>query len=313
MVTDEMKQTVVIIGVGYIGLELSKTFSRKFNVIGYDISSQRIDYLNTNHQMENTTFQTTLDNMKGAALYLISTTTSLSQNGDINLDHVQMACENVANLATKGSTIVLESSVAIGTTRKLLGKLRSKDIYIGFSPERVDPGRLSPQGHEIPKVIAGIDQQSLFNIHLYYNQVYHQLHPVESLETAEMTKLFENCFRMVNIAFVNEMADNCEKWGIDPYQVVDAASTKPFGYMPFTPGVGVGGPCIPVNPYYLFTNNQFPLLKTATKLMESRPIQLAQQLSKSLQNRQRILVAGIAFKPGQSIYLHSANLQFAKT
>ncbi|KAJ2987195.1 hypothetical protein HDV02_006316, partial [Globomyces sp. JEL0801] len=94
MVTDEMKQTVVIIGVGYIGLELSKTFSRKFNVIGYDISSQRIDYLNTNHQMENTTFQTTLDNMKGAALYLISTTTSLSQNGDINLDHVQMACEN---------------------------------------------------------------------------------------------------------------------------------------------------------------------------------------------------------------------------
>jgi nucleotide sugar dehydrogenase len=313
---DKIKQVsqpglVVVIGVGYVGLELVKTFSRNYRVIGFDISSQRIEFLSKNEPLPNVTYQTHVDGLKGAELYLVSTTTLLTTDGNIDLKYVKAAIENVSSLVEPWSSVCLESSIAVGTTRMLCSHLREKNVYVGFSPERVDPGRILPKGHEIPKVISGIDLESLSTLTRLYSKVYDRMVPVSSLETAEMTKLFENCFRMINIAYVNEMADNCTQFQIDPYEVIDAASTKPFGYMPFNSGIGVGGSCIPVNPYYLFTNCQFPLLQKCTETMESRPKKLANEHSKILGKDKTILVCGIAFKPGEKVLTYSKNLEFA--
>lgn len=179
----------------------------------------------------------------------------------------------------------------------------------------------------IPKVVAGLDEASLSAIVRLYTPVFGTLVQVSRPEVAEMMKLYENCQRMVNIAFANEMADACLLHSIDPFEVSRAAATKPFGYMPFTPSAGVGGHCIPVNPYYLLSNCDFPLLKTATEKMGARPAEIAQRVIKRLfsvdlkrkaastsntdpsnSNRPRVLVVGVSFKAGQSILSNSPGL-----
>jgi nucleotide sugar dehydrogenase len=191
-------------------------------------------------------------------------------------------------------------------TRSIMGHFRKdRNLYIGFSPERVDPGRTDPPADKIPKIISGLDHESLEKIKELYESVFEKVVPVSSMETAEMCKLFENCFRMVNIAYVNEIADNCQSHGIDVYEMVRACSTKPFGFMPFFPGLGVGGHCIPVNPFYLFTNNTLPLLKTATDVSLKRPETKAYEVMETADN---ILVVGLAFKPGETYTMNSPGL-----
>ncbi|KAF1347898.1 6-phosphogluconate dehydrogenase [Delphinella strobiligena] len=187
-----------------------------------------------------------------------------------------------------------------------------------MSPERVDPGRTFPTAKEIPKILSALSPQSLKVIEGLYSKVFDQVVPVSKPEVAEMTKLFENCYRMVNIAYVNEMADAARSHGIDPNEMIDAASTKPYGFSPFRPGLGVGGHCIPVNPYYLLANNpNLPVLKRATKLMSNRPAALAKKLHRRCAARSgaptgpRILVVGLGFKPGQSVLSYSPGLTFA--
>ena len=151
--------------------------------------------------------------------------------------------------------------------------------------KRVDPGRIEPPVEKIPKILSGLDDispGSLDVISDLYSRVFESLVPVSRPEVAEMMKLYENCQRMMNIAFANEMADACIPHGIDPYEVCRAASSKPFGYMPFQPGVGLGGHCIPVNPWYLLSNSDFPLLKAATEKMDSRPVTIAEKAIDSL-------------------------------
>lgn len=179
-------------------------------------------------------------------------------------------------------------------------------------------------------MISGLDDVcpgSLKAITQLYSRVFDRVVPVSSPEVAEMVKLYENCQRMVCIAYANEMADACAPHAIDPYEVSAAAATKPFGYMPFSPGVGVGGHCIPVNPYYLLSNSQFPLLQAATETMRSRPAVLAARALATLgvaadgkvsegrleQERPRVLVVGVGFKSGQSTLSNSPGLALARS
>jgi nucleotide sugar dehydrogenase len=174
----------------------------------------------------------------------------------------------------------------------------------------VDPGRLDP-AETIPKVISGIDKKSLDYIHSFYSQVFHHVIPVSSTETAEFCKLYENCFRMVNIAYVQEISDACLQKGVDPHEVIQASATKPFGFMPFYPGLGIGGHCIPVNPHYLFVNNDLPLLKRATELTMNRPVEKAEKFMRIYKTAKRVVVVGAGFKPGQSVTSYSPGLSFA--
>jgi len=139
----------------------------------------------------------------------------------------------------------VESKVAVGTTRHVLRPLRERGMFVGFSPERVDPGRMDPPTHAIPKFLAAMDEASMDRISDLYGAAFDRVVPVSSLETTEMSKLFKNWFRLINIAYVNEIADACAAHGIDPNEKVRACAIKPYGYMSFTPGLGAGEPCIP--------------------------------------------------------------------
>lgn len=237
-----MQSSVCIVGVGYVGENLLVEFGRNNKVVGYDISAKRIEHLKTKYPT--TTLQTTPDGIEECGLFCIAIPTpimNLDGKVTINMQYVKEACATVANKARPGSIVVLESSVSIGTTRSLLGHLRERGIFVGFSPERVDPGRTDPPAHKIPKIVSGIDLESLERIKEWYGTAFDTVVPVSSPETAEMCKLYENCFRMVNIAYVNEIADACAVHGIDPEEMIRASATKPFGFMPFQPGLGVGG------------------------------------------------------------------------
>lgn len=179
----------------------------------------------------------------------------------------------------------------------------------------------------IPKVVSGLDDVvpgSLSAITRLYGRVFDQVVPVSVPEVAEMTKLYENCQRMMCIAFVNEMADACEPFGINPFEVCDAAATKPFGYMPFSPSLGVGGHCIPVNPYYLLSNGSFPLLEACAEKMGARPAAMADKVLDELSGKRgakrdsgvhlakRVLVVGMGFKAGQSHLVNSPGLKLAQ-
>lgn len=198
------------------------------------------------------------------------------------------------------------------------------DVLTNF--QRVDPGRKDPPLSSIPKIVSALDDirpGSLSSIAQLYSTVFDTVVPVSSPEVAEMTKLYENCQRMICIAYANEMADACTTHRIDPYEVCRAASTKPFGYMNYTPGLGVGGHCIPVNPFYLLSNSSFPLLEEATRRMHERPKRIGAQILERLRARvssgtfghkkPRVLVVGMGFKKGQSTLSHSPGIELLKT
>lgn len=232
----------------------------------------------------------------------------------VDTTHVRSAITTVIEHARTGATIVIESSVAVGRTRALIERMTvPRGIYAGMSPQRVDPGRVFPALEDVPKIISGLDSASFASIERIYSKAFIKLVCVSSPEVAEMTKLYENCQRMVCIAFANEMFDACEKHGIDAYQVSRAAATKPFGFMPYAPSIGVGGHCTPVNPSYLFTNNNFPLLRLANDKMQARPTTLAEKLvAESLAVNPRVLVIGAAFKSGQSVTACSPCILFSE-
>ncbi|KAF9775625.1 hypothetical protein IL306_006260 [Fusarium sp. DS 682] len=307
-VTPNDTPVVAVVGVGYVGTHLVSSFSSKYQVIGFDVSEPRIHDLR--HEFkgnENVTFSRAQNDLVAATHFLISVPTLLRPDKTIDSSYLRDALKMVCQVARRGSTIVIESSVAVGMTRKLVGPIAKRlGLFAGMSPERVDPGRTEPPVKSIPKIISGLDDilpGSLDAINRIYSTIFDNVVTVSKPEVAEMMKLYENCQRMVCIAYANEMADACIPHGIDPYEVCSAASTKPFGYMPYAPGVGVGGHCIPINPYYLLSNSSFPLLEACSSAMNNRPAKLAQRLIDSLpitERRSRVLVVGLGFKPGQS-------------
>lgn len=312
------KTLVCVVGVGFVGEALLKEFGSVYEAIGFDISPKRLAELEpVFSKYRNVTLTCDESMLDKVTHYLISVPTLLRDDNTVNLSHLINALAMVLKHVQPGNSIVIESSVSVGTTRQILGPYQNI-LHCGMSPERVDPGRAFPTAKEVPKILSALTPQGLKILEGLYTKVFDTIVPVSKPEVAEMTKLFENCYRMVNIAYVNEMSDAARAHGIDPNEMIDAASTKPFGFSPFRPGLGVGGHCIPVNPYYLLANNpNLPVLKRATKLMRSRPATLAKKLHRRCASRAvhpagpRILVVGLGFKPGQSVLSYSPGLSFA--
>ncbi|KAF4985481.1 hypothetical protein FGRMN_11188 [Fusarium graminum] len=242
-VSQHDEPVVAVIGVGYVGTHLVSSFSSRYQVIGFDVSDKRVKDLSAEYEdNQRVTFSRDSQDLRRATHFLISVPTLLRPDKTINSSYLRDALKTVGDVARSGSTVVIESSVAVGMTRQLLGPLAaSHKFFAGMSPERVDPGRVEPPVQSIPKIISGLDDitpGSLDAIHRVYSTIFDTVVAVSKPEVAEMMKLYENCQRMVCIAYANEMADACIPHGIDPYEVCEAASTKPFGYMPYAPGVG---------------------------------------------------------------------------
>ena len=304
--------TICVIGVGYVGEHLVDTFKNGYNVIGVDVNEKRIELLKNKFlQNKNVRLQSTYDNISHCNVFLVSVPT-LVKNGEIDMSYLYDIKNRLKYIIMEGSLLVVESSVYVGATREIFGKFRDKGIYVGFSPERVDPGRIKPKMEDIPKIVSGVDKESLSKIKLIYSKVIKNIVPVTSSECAEMCKLYENCFRMVNIAYVNEIADMCSQHNIDCYEMINASSTKPFGFMPFYPGLGVGGHCIPVNPYYLLKNGRLPVLSYSTEIMNNRPKMKANEILREYKDVNNILISGIGFKKGESLLTNSPGYELFK-
>lgn len=208
---------ICILGVGYVGESLLSHFGKVVRTIGYDISETRISTLRRKyHDNSRIRLTSTPSELSEGTHFLIAVPTVLREDNSINLDNVISALNTVTTFAKLDSCIVIESSVAVGTTRRLLTPLKSK-FHCGMSPERIDPGRLQPSAEQIPKVISALTPKAMKHIFAMYALVYETLVPVSKPEVAEMTKLYENCYRMVNIAYVNEISDACISHGIDPH------------------------------------------------------------------------------------------------
>jgi nucleotide sugar dehydrogenase len=306
---------VCVVGVGFVGEHLVKTFNKKFHVIGVDTSPNRIKVLRalncskSNDNQKFLSFQDTYSDLTHIDAFLISVPTLVTADKqDVDMSYLLSVRDTLLKIAKPGALIMVESSVYVGATRELFKVFLEKGIYVGFSPERVDPGRTSPAIEEIPKIISGLNDESLRVCKSLYEQVFINLVPVSSCECAEMCKLYENCFRMVNIAYVNEISDMCDAHSIDAREMIKASSSKPFGFMPFSPGLGVGGHCIPVNPYYLLKNGSLPVLHYSTKVMEMRPKLKAIQIVNHYSHADKILVIGIGFKKGECLTTNSPGL-----
>jgi UDP-N-acetyl-D-glucosamine dehydrogenase len=266
--------SVGVIGLGYVGLPLAVEFAREgFHVVGFDVDARKNTEINAGRSyipdvdsdhlkavVDSGRLRATAD-MAGLArmdVIDICVPTPLRKTKDPDLSYVVKAVESVARGLRNGQLIILESTTYPGTTDEVVqpmleagGLEAEKDFFLAFSPERVDPGNAQFTTKSIPKVVGGLGPASTEAAALFYGSVLTTVVPVTSTRVAEMVKLLENTFRAVNIGLVNELALMSRKMDIDVWEVIDAAKTKPFGFMPFYPGPGLGGHCIPIDPFYL--------------------------------------------------------------
>jgi len=323
---------VAILGLGYVGLPLAIVFADAgFSVLGIDTDERKVESIQegTSYVQDVTTEEvarhvstgrlvatTDFSVLREVDAVSICVPTPLRKTGDPDLSFILDVTDTLAEFVHPGMVVVLESTTYPGTTREiLLPKLtEANDLAIGenfflaFSPERVDPGREDWTTINTPKVIGGITKNCSAIASTWYDQALQTVVPVSSSEVAEMTKLLENTFRMINVGLVNEMAIMCRRLGIDVWEVVEAAATKPFGFMKFTPGPGLGGHCIPIDPLYLSwklrtLNYNARFIDLASEINTNMPryvvgiIQDALNLHiKPIKNSQ-ILVLGAAYKP----------------
>jgi UDP-N-acetyl-D-glucosamine dehydrogenase len=286
---------VGIIGLGYVGLPLAVEFARsRFVVTGFEVDFQRVEQANKgnsyiadvedrdlSNQVQSGRFRATFDFTELSQMDTVSicVPTPLRKTKDPDLSFVIQAVEAVAECLHRGQLIVLESTTYPGTTEEIVlpilerSELRiGEDFFLAFSPERVDPGNVKFQTSDIPKVVGGITRSCTLAARALYARCTNRVVKVSSARAAEMVKLLENTFRNVNIGLANEMALLCHKFNLDVWEVIEAASSKPFGFMPFYPGPGLGGHCIPIDPAYL-------TWKARAKGFEPRLIEVAQQIN----------------------------------
>jgi UDP-N-acetyl-D-glucosamine dehydrogenase len=288
---ESKKARVGVVGLGYVGLPLAVEFAQVgFNVVGIDIDQHKVDQLNkgesyiqdvptsvlkplvTSGKLRATSDFAAVNELDTIN---IAVPTPLRKTKDPDMSFIVRSCEEIAKHFHPGMLLILESTTYPGTTDELmLPMFERPDLKIGehffmcFSPERVDPGNPKFQTKNIPKVVGGITPACTELGALFYGQALEKVVPVGSTRVAEMVKLLENTFRMINIGLVNEIAMMCDRMGINVWEVIDAAATKPFGFMPFYPGPGLGGHCIPIDPFYLSW-------KTKQAGIEARFIELA--------------------------------------
>lgn len=323
---------VAVLGMGYVGLPFSTVFAEAgFNVTGIDPVKEKMDKLNKFEsyimdvpsekveklvkagKLRGTTDYSILKEIDAVA---ICVPTPLRQTGDPDLSFIVSAAEGIAPYVHPGMVVVLESSTYPGTTRELVlpiltdkTKLKiGEELFVAFSPERVDPGRTDWTTKNTPKVIGGMTEACTEVSAAWYAQALDTVVPVSSTEVAEMAKLLENTFRMINIGFVNELALMCDRLGVDVWEVIDAAATKPFGFMKFQPGPGLGGHCIPIDPLYLSwklrsLNYTARFIDLASEINTSMPrfavtkVQDALNMHSKALNGSKVLVLGVAYKP----------------
>jgi len=331
-----MKRDVAIVGAGYVGVPLAHAFAEVGkDVVLVDIDPERVARLNRGEsyiedipsetlkphvESGRISATTDYDEIRDADAILIALPTPLSRQREPDLRILVSAAGEIAKRLRPGHLVVLESTTYPGTTREQVlpvleagsGLRAGSDFHLAFSPERVDPGREDWTTKTVPKVVGGIDQASTDAAAAFYATAIDTVHKVSSPEAAELTKLLENIFRSVNIALVNELAQLCDRMGIDVWEVVEAAATKPFGFMSFKPGPGLGGHCIPIDPFYLTWKAReygfyTEFIELAGKVNESMPwfcrSVVSQALNHSLQlslSGSRILVLGVAYKPNIS-------------
>jgi UDP-N-acetyl-D-glucosamine dehydrogenase len=282
---------VGVIGLGYVGLPLAVEFAQTgFPVTGIDLNSEKTARINAGDSYVPDVPSAVLGPLAAAGKLRASTDfgliaeldtidicvpTPLRKTKDPDMSYIVSSCQEIAKYLHPGMLVILESTTYPGTTEELLlpmfeasGLRAGRDFFLCFSPERVDPGNPTYQTANIPKVVGGITPACTQMGALFYQQAMERVVPVSSTQVAEMVKLLENTFRMINIGMVNEMAMMCDRMGINVWEVIDAAATKPFGFMPFYPGPGLGGHCIPIDPFYLSW-------KTRQAGIEARFIELA--------------------------------------
>ena len=329
---EDRSAKIAILGQGYVGLPLAVVFaSAGFEVIGIDPEKSKIDAINRGESYIGDVGSSVLaplvesGKIKGSTDFSalaevdavsICVPTPLRKTGDPDLTYIVAATEELGKHLHSGMVIVLESTTYPGTTRELvLAKLEElsglkvgEDFFLAFSPERVDPGREDWTTINMPKVIGGVTKACGEVASYWYDQALDTVVPVSSTEVAEMTKLLENTFRMVNIGLVNEMALMCDRLGVDVWEVIDAAATKPFGFMKFTPGPGLGGHCIPIDPLYLSwklksLNYTARFIELASEVNTNMPRYVVEKVQDILNedgksvNGSKILVLGAAYKP----------------
>ena len=323
---------IVILGLGYVGLPLATIFAEAgFDVIGVEPDSRKVEILRRGESYiqdvpTNTLAQliqsgklratTDFSVLAEADAVSICVPTPLRKTGDPDLSFILAATDELAKFMHPDLVVVLESTTYPGTTREIMlpkltenSKLEvGKDFFLAFSPERVDPGREDWTTYNTPKVIGGITPACSEVASLWYQQALETVVPVSSAESAEMAKLLENTFRMINIGLVNEMAIMCDRLGLDVWEIIDAAATKPFGYMKFTPGPGLGGHCIPIDPLYLSwklkaLNYTARFIDLASEINTGMPRYVVRKVQDALNeqarplNGSRVLVVGAAYKP----------------
>jgi UDP-N-acetyl-D-glucosamine dehydrogenase len=323
---------IAILGLGYVGLPLAVVFGEaRFHVTGVDPDKRKIDALAKGEsyipdvksesvakliKAGKFTATTDFSVLKEMDAVSICVPTPLRQTGDPDMSFIISATEELAKYVHKGMVVVLESTTYPGTTRELLlpklgiehGLKIGEDWFLAFSPERVDPGREDYTTINTPKVMGGITEACGEVATAWYEGAIKTVHQVSTAEAAEMSKLLENTFRMINIGLVNELAIMCERLGVDVWEVIDAAATKPFGFMKFTPGPGLGGHCIPIDPLYLSWkmksfNYNARFIELASEINTNMPRYVVNRIMEGLNDRSKalkgskVLVLGVAYKP----------------
>ena len=337
MVKDELKNLITekraqvgVIGLGYVGLPLIIEFALKgFPTVGFEVDARKVETLNqgSSHIVDvpsenveraiaDGKFKATTDfsELKNCDVIIICVPTPLRKTKDPDMSYILAAGEQIKKYARRGQLVILESTTYPGTTDEVLqpmieeaGLKLDEDFLLAFSPERVDPGNPQFQTHNITKVVGGVGEDSTEVSALLYAQIVDNVHPVSSARVAEAAKLWENTFRAINIGMANEMAKVCNALNIDTWEVVRAAATKPFGFMAFYPGPGIGGHCIPLDPHYLSWkarqhgfDSQFITL--AEQINSGMPKYVAGLVRDALNDQEKsvkgakILILGVAYK-----------------
>ncbi len=269
---EDRTANIGVIGLGYVGLPLAISFSEKFNVVGYEVNDLLVNQLleGASHIQDvpddvlkvclNKSFYPTdnCEDLTKCDFIIICVPTPLAKENEPDLSYIKSSCSTIANVLRKGQFVILESTTYPGTTEEVVlpilensGLKAAIDFGLAYSPERIDPGNKEYTVTNTPKVVGGINEECTEIASLLYGSIINKVVNVKDARTAESVKIVENIFRNVNIALVNELALIFEKMGVDTWEVVDAASTKPYGFMPFYPGPGIGGHCIPLDPFYM--------------------------------------------------------------
>jgi UDP-N-acetyl-D-glucosamine dehydrogenase len=331
---EQHNATAAVIGLGYVGLPLAMEIAAAgFDVIGIDLDASKIAALKKgNSYILDVPERTIADAVRSgqftptsdfsalakADTVSICVPTPLSKSRDPDISFILSATEEIRKYLHPGQLIVLESTTYPGTTDELIvpelestGLKVGSDFFVAFSPERIDPGNASFTTHNTPKIVGGITAECTETARLFYSQFIERVIPVSSTKCAEMVKLLENTFRSVNIGMVNELALMCDLLGVDVYEVIDAAATKPFGFSPFYPGPGLGGHCIPIDPHYLAwklkaLNFQARFIGLAAEINGMMPNVVStmvadglNRVSKSIRGS-KIMILGVAYKKNVS-------------